>query len=162
MSTSMILDAGSGYHSNPRAGILLDKYLQGDSTSRMTGSLQIRRGQVMICGDIEDMPFKDKSFDVIFCSEVLEHVDNPEKACAELVRVGKSGIVTAPNETMERRRYKRREKLYHIWLVKQRGTHLDFYPREMMPHLPMMESPSRNVDMSWAGSFTWAVHRSVP
>ncbi len=158
----MILDAGSGMASNPRANILMDKYLQGDSTSRITGTLMIRKGQTMICGDLEAMPFLDKSFDIVICSQTLEHVDNPEKACAELVRVGRSGFITAPNETVERRRYERREKLYHKWLIKQRGTHLDFYLRSLVPSLPMMEHPSQGVDMAWKGSFTWSVFRESP
>ena len=41
--------------------------------------------------DIQDMPFEDNTFDVIFCNHVLEHVDDDKKAMSELYRVMKPG-----------------------------------------------------------------------
>ncbi|MBI1288346.1 MAG: methyltransferase domain-containing protein [Flavobacteriales bacterium] len=41
--------------------------------------------------DIQDMPFEDNTFDVIFCNHVLEHVDDDHKAMSELYRVMKPG-----------------------------------------------------------------------
>ncbi|MDP6908310.1 MAG: class I SAM-dependent methyltransferase, partial [Flavobacteriales bacterium] len=37
--------------------------------------------------DIQNMPFDDNSFDVIFCNHVLEHVEDDYKAMSELFRV---------------------------------------------------------------------------
>jgi len=41
--------------------------------------------------DICDLPFKDNSYDIIFCNHVLEHIPNDEKAMKELYRVMKPG-----------------------------------------------------------------------
>ncbi|MBS9774141.1 MAG: class I SAM-dependent methyltransferase [Tenacibaculum sp.] len=41
--------------------------------------------------DICDLPFKDNSFDVVFCNHVLEHIPNDIKAMQELYRVMKKG-----------------------------------------------------------------------
>jgi len=41
--------------------------------------------------DIQDLPFEDNSFDVIFCNHVLEHVEDDKIALAELYRVMKPG-----------------------------------------------------------------------
>ncbi len=41
--------------------------------------------------DIQNLPFEDNSFDVIFCNHVLEHVANDKKALSELYRVMKPG-----------------------------------------------------------------------
>ncbi len=41
--------------------------------------------------DVQDMPFEENRFDVIFCNHVLEHVDNDRKAMQELFRVMKPG-----------------------------------------------------------------------
>lgn len=41
--------------------------------------------------DIQDLPFKSESFDVIFCNHVLEHVENDTKALSELYRIMKVG-----------------------------------------------------------------------
>jgi 2-polyprenyl-3-methyl-5-hydroxy-6-metoxy-1,4-benzoquinol methylase len=48
-----------------------------------------------------DLPFADHSFDVVLCTEVLEHVPDPAVVVAELARVTKPGgrvIVSIPNE----------------------------------------------------------------
>ena len=39
----------------------------------------------------ENLSFKDNSYDVVICSEVLEHVEDPEIALKELARVLKKG-----------------------------------------------------------------------
>ncbi len=50
-------------------------------------------------GDIYDLPYKTNSFDLVICTEVLEHLDNPKKAYRELIRVSKKYVlVSVPNE----------------------------------------------------------------
>lgn len=54
-----------------------------------------------IKGRIENIPFPDNSFDIVLCSEVLEHLPNTiyEKALKELQRVAKKYIlISVPNE----------------------------------------------------------------
>lgn len=41
--------------------------------------------------DIQNLPFEDHTFDVIFCNHVLEHVKDDKKALKELFRVMKPG-----------------------------------------------------------------------
>lgn len=51
--------------------------------------------------DICQLPFKDHSFDVIFCNHVLEHIENDTKAMQELYRVmrpGGWGIFQVPQD----------------------------------------------------------------
>ncbi|MCP3876260.1 MAG: class I SAM-dependent methyltransferase, partial [Desulfobacteraceae bacterium] len=45
--------------------------------------------------DITRLSFKDKAFDVVICSEVLEHIPNDKKAVKELLRVLKNKGVLA-------------------------------------------------------------------
>ena len=50
----------------------------------------------------EQLPFAEATFDMIFCSEVLEHIDHPEKMLGEVRRCLKQGacaIVEVPTET---------------------------------------------------------------
>lgn len=50
-------------------------------------------------GDIYKLPYEDKIFDLVICTEVLEHLENPQKGLKELIRVSKKYIlVTVPNE----------------------------------------------------------------
>lgn len=50
-------------------------------------------------GNIYNLKFKDDSFDCVLCMEVLEHLDDPVKALAELKRVTKRYLLlSVPNE----------------------------------------------------------------
>ncbi len=54
-------------------------------------------------GHAEELPFRDYTFDMIFCSEVLEHVEHPEKLLAEIKRCLKADgycIVEVPTESL--------------------------------------------------------------
>jgi SAM-dependent methyltransferase len=42
-------------------------------------------------GSIEQLPVDDASFDLVLCTQVLEHVDDPARAVSELHRVVKPG-----------------------------------------------------------------------
>ena len=56
-------------------------------------------------GDALNLPFPDDAFDVVVCSEVLEHLWADDRAIAELFRVLKPGgrmAVTVPNRFPER------------------------------------------------------------
>ncbi len=44
-----------------------------------------------LLGGVEDLPVEDGSFDVVLCTQVLEHCDDPARAVAELRRVTAPG-----------------------------------------------------------------------
>jgi SAM-dependent methyltransferase len=53
-------------------------------------------------GDIHNLPFPNDSFDVVLCSETLEHVTDFERATSELMRVARGGVViTVPHDPPE-------------------------------------------------------------
>ena len=50
-------------------------------------------------GSVYDLPYKDNSFDLVVCTEVLEHLKEPEKVLKEALRVSKTNIlISVPNE----------------------------------------------------------------
>lgn len=44
-----------------------------------------------VVGDAHNLPFNNESFEVVVCSEMLEHADNPQKVISEIERVLKPG-----------------------------------------------------------------------
>lgn len=49
--------------------------------------------------DVQDIPFEDNTFDILFCNHTMEHVDDDIKALKELYRVlkpGGWGIIISP------------------------------------------------------------------
>ena len=56
--------------------------------------------QRLVCGAGEDLPFPDASFDLVLSNEVIEHVQDDVRACAEMVRVLRRGgraVIFCPN-----------------------------------------------------------------
>ena len=55
-------------------------------------SLPLRRGyaDIDVVSDIASMPLPDNSFEVVICTDVLEHVLNPWQAVLEIGRLLKS------------------------------------------------------------------------
>jgi SAM-dependent methyltransferase len=95
-----VLDCGGGHNPFWRADCILEKYIddnlhRGENVSRGVSSAFI------VQGSAEDMPFKTKSFDYIFCNHVLEHSHSPEQFVKELSRVGKRGYVGTPSPLYE-------------------------------------------------------------
>jgi SAM-dependent methyltransferase len=84
---SIVLDIGSGDYPFPHATILSDLYITEEL---------VRDPRPFLILDIHHLPFRDKSIDFIYCSHVLEHVDDPDQACSELMRVGHRGYIETP------------------------------------------------------------------
>lgn len=54
---------------------------------------------ISVVGFADRLPFRDATFDTVLCTEVLEHVEDAERAAAEMFRVTKPGghvLVTVP------------------------------------------------------------------
>jgi SAM-dependent methyltransferase len=64
--------------------------------------------------DIHNLPYGNEEFDVVLCSETLEHVADLSMALEELLRVAKKAVViTVPHETPEDIEENIREKVDH-------------------------------------------------
>lgn len=118
----LVLDVGSGDGPFARANVLCDKFIS--ETENRIGPILIDRP--FIAADIMSLPFKTKSFNYIFCSHVLEHVDDPEKAMNELMRVGQKGYIETPSEFLE----KIKSSPGHKWYVSLKNGVLIFRGKE--------------------------------
>ena len=89
---ALVLEVGAGGNPYPRANVMLDAM---ESTIERNEQNLIT-DRPLILGLCEELPFKDKSFDFIIASHVLEHTDDPEKFLTEIMRVGKAGYIETP------------------------------------------------------------------
>ena len=69
----------------------------------------------------ETLPFEDKYFDFVFCSHVLEHVDNPTILLNEISRISKSGIIIVPTKLSDNLYSQDATKLNDIYLNDRYG-----------------------------------------
>jgi ubiquinone/menaquinone biosynthesis C-methylase UbiE len=60
---------------------------------------KINTQSMFIQGSVLNLPFKDESFGVVICLEVLEHLEKPEQGLREILRVTSRYILlSVPNE----------------------------------------------------------------
>jgi len=109
-----------------------------------------------VAGSIVDLPFPDRSFDVVGCFEVLEHLpdDLPRRALSELARVSRRAVVlSVPHEP-----------LFSLANA-VRGKNLDVRPRGSDPDHKQFWSRSafgvlvgeQLVVRQLVGSFPWTI-----
>jgi SAM-dependent methyltransferase len=91
-----VLDIGSGNNPLSFATHLADLAVDDDHYGRAGSPFKHIDGKPVFNCPVESMPFADNEFDFVYCSHVLEHVADPERACRELMRVGKRGYVETP------------------------------------------------------------------
>ena len=80
-----------------RVGIDLAESLLAKAARRLA-----KRG-TLVQGDAEHLPFRDRAWDRVYCSEVLEHIPSPAAALAEMQRIiagGGVAVVSVPNERL--------------------------------------------------------------
>lgn len=134
-TNDLVLEIGSGHNPKIRSDVLCDRYLT-DDTER-GGSLTADRP--LVVADGEALPFRDKTFEYVICSHVLEHADDAARFLGEVERVGKAGYIETPSEIGE--------WLYgweyHRWLVNLADGKLLLKPKTMR------------------GPFGWLFHEAV-
>lgn len=94
----LVLEVGSGGSPYFRSNILCDPFK--NSQERFFEKLVTDRITVNAFG--ESLPFKNKSFDFLIASHVLEHTDRPEAFIEEMQRVSKAGYIEVPDAFFER------------------------------------------------------------
>jgi SAM-dependent methyltransferase/uncharacterized protein YbaR (Trm112 family) len=97
-ASALVLEVGSGGSPYARANVLIDAY----TSTRERHWAPFITDRLSVLGAGEALPFRDKSFDFVIASHVLEHSTNPERFLLELQRVAKAGYIETPDAFMER------------------------------------------------------------
>ena len=160
LSPRTFLDAGCG------EGFVARRILDAAPDIALTGcdvsgvALEIaasaNAGARFVAGSIVDLPFPNRSFDVVGCFEVLEHLpdDLPRQALSELARVARRAVVlSVPHEPV------------FSLANAVRGKNLDVRPRGSDPDHKQFWSRSafgalvgeQLVVRQLVGSFPWTI-----
>ncbi|MEW6601098.1 MAG: FkbM family methyltransferase [Nitrospirota bacterium] len=95
-TTDKVLDVGSGHDPFPLATHLVELAVNDNHYGRAGLPFKHVEGKPVSECSVEDMPFSDGEFDFVYCSHVLEHANDPAKACRELMRIAKRGYIETP------------------------------------------------------------------
>jgi SAM-dependent methyltransferase len=88
LNSVLEIGARSGHHTR-----LLTKYFESVTALDLEcPNFKIDR-VVTVKGDTTCLNFQDNAFDCVFCTEVLEHISEVEKACYEILRVAKQYVI---------------------------------------------------------------------
>jgi len=117
------IDIGSGHNPFPLATHLADFY--ENKTSHRSGDL-VRDGRPFTKCSVDKTPFENKYFDFVYCSNVLEHVENPAKACEEIMRIGKRGYIETPTRMSDTMFNFTSIRNHHKWFIEKLGKSLIF------------------------------------
>lgn len=95
---AFVLEVGAGGNPYFRSNVLVDAY--ENTAERHWVPLTMDRPTVLAF--VERLPFKDKAFDFVIASHVLEHSQDPARFLEEMQRVAKAGYIEVPDAFMER------------------------------------------------------------
>ena len=106
-TTWNILDIGCGYNANKFAKVICDVQ---DLSNHYQDKKFIRLTE-------KKLPFKDKEFDFVVASHVMEHVEDVDFFINELERVSKKGYIELPTKLEDNLVFENKKD--HLW-------HMDF------------------------------------
>jgi len=117
-----VLDLGCGSDPFPFSTHLVDLSL--NPTNHRKTYIK-KDARPLYVADIHALPFPDGMFDYVYCSHVLEHVQDPVKACSEIMRIGRRGYIETPTLAKDGLFHWARGQ--HRWHVVSIGNTLCFF-----------------------------------
>jgi hypothetical protein len=150
---ALVLDVGGWAAVHPRADWVIDagpfetrnlfyrQHGERPPASRVTAATWVQRD---VCGP-EPWPFEDKQFDFVYCSQTIEDVRDPVFVCAEMERVGRSGLIVTLRPQVELTRGIDSPFAcgwrHHRWLVLEQGPgEIEFLAKPHHIHDPRWPS----------------------
>jgi len=120
-----VLEIGPGGLPHARSDVYLEKKFNEIEAHQQRGfakKTEIKKPIIYYNGG--KFPFKDKEFDYVICSHVIEHVpkENLELFISEIQRVAKRGYIEFPNALYELINYQD----VHLWLMNLRNETMLF------------------------------------
>ena len=147
-----LLDVGCGSFPITGADFVVD-YSHCEFDPYYSSEFRAKLNARFVQCDIHHLPFRDKTFGFVHCSNVLEHVDDPRQAFKELKRVGNHGFVECPSELRERVIH---HPIEHAWIinwkdgkiVNKKPTQLHVWGIQILP-FPFSDWIRNNCRLFW-------------
>jgi ubiquinone/menaquinone biosynthesis C-methylase UbiE len=182
-ASDKVIDVGSGNIPFHLANHLVDITIENDNYGRAGVAFKHVDGIPIYECNLEKLPFEDDEFDFVYCSHVLEHITDPDKACSELIRIGKRGFIESP--TRDKDIWLNTAKVSnHRWAIEKRDNRLiftEYSPEEIeglqndvlmnmhvAPQTPRekafsaliyLKADKINTMLLWDGSFEFTINR---
>lgn len=142
-----IVDLGCGARPHGAATVAVDRYLEPEQRllgegQRLSADTFERLGVRFVRADLENLPFPDKHFDYARSSHAFEHLPDPKRACQEMARVARAGVIITPSIFAEHAF----GRPYHHWMVTSRGDTLVFIKKVAELDRPFGNHPRRGPD----------------
>jgi ubiquinone/menaquinone biosynthesis C-methylase UbiE len=139
--TDKVLDLGAWDKPFQRANFVVDLMpynTRGFHTNKIKVEYFSEKTWIQMDFSNEKLPFKDKEFDFVICSHVLEDIKDPIFLCKEMQRVSKAGYIEVPSMKLELTKGIEHKKYpgfyHHRWLVNIKKNKLEF---RFKPHFIM-------------------------
>jgi 2-polyprenyl-3-methyl-5-hydroxy-6-metoxy-1,4-benzoquinol methylase len=101
--TALDVGCACGYTSAVLEGLGYETVSVDVSNWGLKKAKDVTRGDLLMCDAQVGLPFKSKSFDVVACFDVLEHLENPERAFQWMLEACRGTLVcTTPNKAVEK------------------------------------------------------------
>lgn len=98
---SIIADIGFGHDPVRGATYYIDRDLDVSPDRQNRKAAWVPEDKFIQADVSKGIPLPDKSCDFVVASHILEHMDDPEALCKELMRIGKAGYIEFPSVITE-------------------------------------------------------------
>ncbi len=143
--TDKVLEIGPGGSPHPRSDIYLEReFLTKNDAFVQSGYARITKyTKPIYYYDGKKFPFKDKEFDYVICSHVVEHIpsDELDGFIAEIMRVGKKGHFEFPNVIYELINF----QSVHTWYMNLSNNRMLFYDKKKFNKLTRIHKIYRDL-----------------
>lgn len=136
LENDKVLEVGPGSDPHPRSNVLLEINASPETLRLQRGNTpDLITDKKIVYYDGSRFPFKDKEFDYVICSHVIEHVTDPKFFFSEVTRVAHKGYIEFPtiyyeylyNFDVHLNIMKYEEKSNTIYFIKKNKTPLQYF-----------------------------------
>ncbi len=156
-----ILDVGCGFRAHPKASIIAD----------VQDMSEFYKDRKFIKINEKKLPFKDKEFDFVISSHVIEHVEDFEFFIKELERISSKGYIELPSRLGDNLVFENKtdhkwwflyDDIKNILLASKKNQLLDpFITVSLAKNLEMIFRESLVIEIYWENKIDYKIDHNI-